>query len=1423
LTENTPNRIAVAFNRSITYYEDENLYRLQEAYYALIGLFTASALVITMVYLLFLWYFKKITVSKMITLQLFTLIPYDTLERLSTEAKGRLEVVRRALRKPQAGRQHLEENDDDEMDVQIPPNILEELRTKKPGDEVNELTEAQLPFLELMLSNRMDKGMMGEDTEFLNDWVQYLRDKVAESRRGGAGFQAAASSSLNGGGMGNRQTEFVLRMILQAPVPPGILRERPVPGVVKQVAQDGERRKVDFKQANTETAERKKLEVEERRRRRNEVTAARRDNQEQDADHAGSDEEEEGENAARKQKAEQRAKKRRRISDETIPSSFWLMNVVVILLVGVGLGLTLRVYFETIDFPDRFRDRNRMVELLKNIDYTHRQLVEDVRTYVQFGDVRFYNRYWNTMHSRALQKYENELVTLGVGEESMRLISDSRKRSERLWETLAAGMTVAKMAFGDPAPDSNLFRDIQNFQWTQPEAEILAASMDYGLIAEYLKAAGSIGVIRAPPGELDQLAHADLASLSAEEQKEMARSFVYSDKLNDDLHYVMNRHEEVVQLLGNRTGELSDRPDNLDVLLIVTSVLFFLAAAAALYCLQLMCSQASLAAYGKMRGIFLISASLTIVAGVLPIVFRREVNRVEEGLQGQLDLLRTSWDSRLHADLFELNAASYVQFGVETYAEDYLNLVANETVSLQNIHTQMKNTPLIDAPLARLRILFSELTPLWAQLRRREQTAIALTASTTETTSDVMSNFVAGWKFNKSNEADYQEAYFRYPVCNKAYLSCVIAPYSNWEADGRMSLEMQRKMGRDTLANREHWDLSTRVHSMIDGEFDNLQSLLNEELDDRTTSMHDGADTLLAVIAVVSGVVLVLASGLMAYILIQLAEANQQAKSKVDNPLFRTLLFRCRLSLGAVVLLTAVIFAVQMVAVSSTRDFAVNMNLASAREWLVARSMVYAHRLVSGTQEQKAEAKNGIETTIQEINRYRWELYFKGSGYNEVGRVKSQDEFLFGPDELKDDELERYYLDKCSNVPSWFTPVSDGMRTDLPRYSHPDSRINMPLDMALRRWSSTLEELVVVCTEVEGRQYSSDDDNPCKQILKVLRKEQVGPLIDALEHSGDMLENKALDSIDIYSLAAKVVFGLTIFTIIVLYIRVFRRMVTSLTEEDHGTKSMLKMIPQDVRESVPAISEYLETGKVDNTDQLQKNFEQSQKLLANILPANISHRLKSGESPIADFHQNITICFTDFVGFTSIASKLNAVEIVTFLNEVFIEFDLIVEMYELEKIKTIGDAYFLAGGLDPNITDHSLRCVEAALQMFCALDEHNQKHPDRPPLRMRLGCHSGPAVAGCIGVKKVAYDLWGDTVTMAEECESGGVPDHVHLSKWVKASIEDYYVFQPRGDSGGKVKFPSYLIIGRKRPTPYMHVIRQAEGLKRDMLANGKW
>eukprot|EP01062_Namystynia_karyoxenos_P066608 TRINITY_DN60517_c0_g1_i1.p1 TRINITY_DN60517_c0_g1~~TRINITY_DN60517_c0_g1_i1.p1 ORF type:complete len:2287 (+),score=694.22 TRINITY_DN60517_c0_g1_i1:128-6988(+) len=1416
ITENTPGRIAVAFNRSMEFYKDEDDHRLLQAVYALIGLFVSSVLVVVLVYLLFLWYFKKITVSKMITLQLFTLIPYETLERLSTEAKERLEVVRRSLRRgPQTGRlPDIGDGAEDGADVQIPPTFLEELRHYKPGDpEVRELTVDALPLLEGLLTQRIQRGLLGEDTDALQLWVSHLRGHDIGGHGGGDG-------ALN-------PFEFVRRNIIHAPVPAGILRKPPT-------GKKDDKRKVDFRTAKSGIADRKKQEAEERKRKKQEQSAAKEAEQStQGESHEGSqvDSDEDSE-AAAKVSLRKRARKRR-AGDDTIPVTFWICNVAIILLVAVGLAFTFQNYSQARKMHEPLSDRNRIVRIAHDLREREEAMLFDVRAFVQFGDLRKYVSYWDAVHSNVIERLTQELVDLGASEAEMRLFIGSSQRRESARHTLSAAMVLAKSAFyGDKSAKpmeaalrEKVFQNIAGFEWAQPDTQKLRLQQDHSLLAMYLDPATHGGIIRVPPGTVDHVDFTQAQALSAEQQAELARSFVYSDKLQDDVDYILKNLDHFVQMLDNRTqSDLAQGPDDLDSWLIIVSVLLFAAFLGCALVLHLLSVHPALAPYRSLRLVYAGALGLMIVGGTLPLTVRRYVSRVEDALHAERSSIDAAHLSIQGIRNLTKEVTGFVQFGIDTHAHRYFEALDSGNYSLDVIHQSMLRTQLIDPPEAKLKRLFRELSDTWDRMRQLELTAMAIVVRTQGTQNSLLQDKVSNWLWNISREESRLKDVYRYPPCDKAYLSCTLHGYTNWKKDvPEWTVAQANKVARDTVFGQRYRELYRTLTEGIRSQYGELFALVADALEARKDDLKLQVTVQLVVICVSAGFTLVALSGLLAYVLIQLAENQQQKKHSLDNPLFRTLLLRCRLSLTAVAVLLCVIFIVGMVSIQNTRDFAKNMDLASAREFLVARSMVYANRLVVGTPGQRADALVGIAACIEQISNYRNRLYFgndpDAGGYNLVGKSASQDVYLFGEDATgtADATLQTYYHDKCTTIP----PDTQYNAGQFPAFERADNPLPMPLDMGLRRWVNKLQELVATCEARDG--VTEALENECKAVLDNLRKEQVSPLITALETSGDMYETRSRDSINTLSLVAKVVFALTLFTIVLLYIRVFRRMVSSLTEEDHGTKSMLKMIPQDVRESVPAISEYLETGKVDNTDQLQKNFEQSQKLLANILPANISQRLKSGENPIADFHRNITICFTDFCGFTSIASKLNAVEIVTFLNEVFIEYDLIVEMLELEKIKTIGDAYFLAGGLDPNVTDHSLRCVEAALQMFRALDEHNQKHPDRPQLRMRLGTHSGPAVAGCIGVKKVAYDLWGDTVAIAEQMESGGVPDRVHCSPTTKQAIEEYFIFQPRGDSGGKVTFPSFLIVGRKRPTPYMHIVRQAEGRRRDAIANNRW
>jgi class 3 adenylate cyclase len=357
-----------------------------------------------------------------------------------------------------------------------------------------------------------------------------------------------------------------------------------------------------------------------------------------------------------------------------------------------------------------------------------------------------------------------------------------------------------------------------------------------------------------------------------------------------------------------------------------------------------------------------------------------------------------------------------------------------------------------------------------------------------------------------------------------------------------------------------------------------------------------------------------------------------------------------------------------------------------------------------------------------------------------------------------------------------------------------------PLEVAGPLWLSLAREYVDATTTVTR-----------KATIMVALSANIEDVMDTLKQSRLEFAVSGHANVATAIMGLQTMVGITFAVFGAVFLFVFLPLSRRVEEEKQNTTNLLKIVPIEVRDQVPAIGEFLETGTMDTAAEIRRKIEMNENLLKNILPQEISMRLKSGESPIADMHHNITILFTDFVGFTKISSGKTAEQIVDFLNEVFVEFDMIAEILELNKIKTIGDAYFLAGGLDHKIKDHAIRMIDASFFMFKALDDHNGRHLDRDPLRMRLGIHSGPAVAGVIGTKKVAYDLWGASVVIANAMESTGEPQCIHVSSTTLSMAHGYFEVVPRGELPKEKGVPNempetFLVIGRLIPTPYQHI-----------------
>ncbi|MDG1331104.1 MAG: adenylate/guanylate cyclase domain-containing protein [Crocinitomicaceae bacterium] len=204
---------------------------------------------------------------------------------------------------------------------------------------------------------------------------------------------------------------------------------------------------------------------------------------------------------------------------------------------------------------------------------------------------------------------------------------------------------------------------------------------------------------------------------------------------------------------------------------------------------------------------------------------------------------------------------------------------------------------------------------------------------------------------------------------------------------------------------------------------------------------------------------------------------------------------------------------------------------------------------------------------------------------------------------------------------------------------------------------------------------------------------------------------------------------------------------------------------------------------------IEKEKEKSDKLLLNILPGAVAEELKTMGSSKPKSYEEISVGFTDFSGFTMISEKLSAVELVAKLDEIFLEFDKIVENYGLQRIKTIGDAYMFASGLPEYLTDHAERCVNAAIDMRDFISEFNgELSPTDPPWNVRIGVNSGPVVAGVIGIKKFAYDIWGDTVNTAARMESSGEIGKVNISGFTNKCIVGKFDCEYRGKVPAKNK-----------------------------------
>lgn len=218
--------------------------------------------------------------------------------------------------------------------------------------------------------------------------------------------------------------------------------------------------------------------------------------------------------------------------------------------------------------------------------------------------------------------------------------------------------------------------------------------------------------------------------------------------------------------------------------------------------------------------------------------------------------------------------------------------------------------------------------------------------------------------------------------------------------------------------------------------------------------------------------------------------------------------------------------------------------------------------------------------------------------------------------------------------------------------------------------------------------------------------------------------------------------------------------------------------------------------------QLDDARERTDNLLLNILPASIAERLKQKTNVIADGYSDVTVLFADIAGFTQLSANADPAEVVNFLNVIFSEFDELAQRHGLEKIKTIGDAYMVVGGLPEPREDHAEAILEMARDMLATLQRHRGWNGE--VIHMRIGVNTGPVVAGVIGRQKFIYDLWGDAVNTASRMESNGLVDAIQVTESTYQKLRGLYHFEKRPPIFIKGKGEMVTYLAGERLTPAM-------------------
>jgi adenylate cyclase len=233
---------------------------------------------------------------------------------------------------------------------------------------------------------------------------------------------------------------------------------------------------------------------------------------------------------------------------------------------------------------------------------------------------------------------------------------------------------------------------------------------------------------------------------------------------------------------------------------------------------------------------------------------------------------------------------------------------------------------------------------------------------------------------------------------------------------------------------------------------------------------------------------------------------------------------------------------------------------------------------------------------------------------------------------------------------------------------------------------------------------------------------------------------------------------------------------------------------------------------------MEREYQRSESLLANILPASVAARLKDPtRSVIADKYDDASILFADIAGYTKRASSMPPSELVQFLDRLYTEFDRLVDKHGLEKIKTSGDSYMVVSGVPQPRADHMEALARFALEMADTVGK--LKDPDGQPVPLRIGIGAGPVVAGVVGARKFFYDVWGDAVNVASRMESTDTEGRIQVPQAIYDRLKGDFVFEERGDVDikGKGLMHTWYLVGKRPADDHQRLASASSSVRADV------